>query len=261
MSAEQDFSFQQKSLIQQGYQSYTADELQQLEWGLRFTPSVCSLLTLIGLVFQLPYLLLAVAVLGFVAFFLPASHPMDLLYNNVVRHTFGAVALPPNPLQRRLACLSAGIMNVIAALLFFAGAPVAAWIVGGMLLVLQAIVIATHFCTLSWMYEGVLRALGQWNVPIDLNQAKRLLDNGEAKLIDVRGPDEFARGHLPKAVNVPLEHLKDQKDSLRAESNLLLYCQSGMRSHIGAELLRKEGLSNAHNLGAMQRAEQQLFSA
>ncbi|CAN0602708.1 unnamed protein product, partial [Ectocarpus sp. 12 AP-2014] len=141
MTAPTELSFQQRSLFQQGYQSYSAAELKQLDWGLRFTPSACSALTLVGLILELPWLLFAVSFLGIWAFFAPAAHPMDLIYNHGVRHLFGAVALPPNPLQRRLACLAAGVMNAGAAFLFLGGMPTAAWIVGGILLVLHVIVI------------------------------------------------------------------------------------------------------------------------
>jgi rhodanese-related sulfurtransferase len=248
-----ELSFQQRSLFQQGYQSYTPAELKQLEWGLRFTPLACSTLTVVGLVYQLPYLLFAVATLGIWAFFAPAAHPMDLIYNHGVRRLFGAVKLPPNPFQRRLACFAAGIMNSTAAGLFLLELPTAARVVGGMLLCLQAIVIFTHFCTLSWMYEGLMRLLGRWQQPVDADTAQSLLAAG-AQLIDVRGPDEFGRGHLEGAVNIPLEEIDKRAASL-GDAPCLLYCQSGTRSHIAAEKLRQLGLSAAHDLGALLRAK------
>ena len=190
--------FQHRCLQQQGYQSQGPKELRELEWGLRFTPAACSAITAVALYYQLPTLLFAVSALGMWAFFAPAAHPMDLIYNHGIRHLFGAVKLPPNPLQRRLACLAAGVMNSSAALLFLVGLPTAALVVGVSLLVLQAIVICTHFCTLSWMYEGLMRALGRWKAPISSEETCSLLAKG-AQLIDVRSPSEFARGHLDGA--------------------------------------------------------------
>ncbi|ALG67964.1 DUF4395 family protein [Beggiatoa leptomitoformis] len=250
-------SFQQMSLFQQGYQSYTPAELKQLEWGLRFTPAICSLITLLGLLTQQPYLLFAVSILGFLAFFFPAGHPMDLLYNHVVRHWFNAAKLPPNPFQRRLACLSAAVMNIIAAVLFLFDLPIAAWVVGGILLVLQLIVITTHFCTLSWMYEGLMRALGKWTVPIELVQVEKLCHEG-AILVDVRGADEFAQGHLPNAINIPLEQLPNYFVQM-ADKKVMLYCASGMRSFIATEMFQKQGYKNSYNIGSMARC-QSLFT-
>jgi rhodanese-related sulfurtransferase len=178
---------------------------------------------------------------------------MDLFYNHVISPAFKTTPLPPNPLQRRLACLSAGVMNIISGVLFLTGYPTIALINGGILIFLQAIVIATHFCTLSWIYEWIMRALGKWNTPLELSQVQKLLDQG-ALLVDVRGKDEYDRGHLPNAVNLPLDTLQTQCEALK-QKNILLYCASGMRSHIATELLRKNGVEFAHDLGAMDRVK------
>jgi rhodanese-related sulfurtransferase len=253
MATVDELTLQQRNLFQQGYQSYTPTELKQLEWGLRFTPAACSVLAIIGLVYQLPYLLFAVSLLGIWAFFFPAGHPMDLIYNHGVRHLFGAMKLPANPLQRRLACLSAGVMNFTAAVLFLVALPTAARIVGAILVSLQAVVITSHFCTLSWMYEGILRMLGKWSVPIDSEGARRLVSAG-ARLVDVRGPSEFQKANLEGSVNIPLEELEGHLDGLR-DLPALLYCSGGIRSQIGMERLKKLGLTEVHNLGSLSRAE------
>lgn len=244
---------QQRNLFQQGYQTYTPAELKQLEWGLRFTPAACSILTIIGLVYQLPYLLFAVSLLGIWAFLAPGGHPMDLIYNHGVRHLFGAMKLPPNPLQRRLACLSAGVMNFAAASLFLAGRPMAALVVGGLLILLQVIVITSHFCVLSWVYEGIMRMLGRWATPIDENGAKKLATSG-ARLVDVREPNEFQEGHLEGALNIPLEQLEGSIEELK-KAPALLYCSGGIRSQIGMERLKKLGLTEVYNLGSCARAQ------
>lgn len=254
---ECNLSFQQKSLFQQGYQRFTPAELKQLEWGLRFTPAVCSLLTALGLYFQLPGLLFTVAALGVWAFFFPGAHPMDLLYNHGVRRWFGAVPLPPNPFQRRLACLAAGLMNTLAGVLFLTGLAGAAVVVGVMLLALQAIVIFTHFCTLSWFYELLMRALGRWHGPVDEATASRLLADG-ATLVDVRGQNEFAHQSIAGAVNWPLEELAAQpqrhRETIGAQT-CLLFCNSGTRSHIAVQKLRAAGIEQVYNLGPLSRAQ------
>jgi len=56
-----------------------------------------------------------VALLGIWAFIFPAGHPMDLIYNHLIAPMFGAVKLPKNPFQRRLAFFVAGLMNIAAA--------------------------------------------------------------------------------------------------------------------------------------------------
>lgn len=253
MSNTCDLTFQQRSLVQQGYEDYSPSELRQMEWGLRFTPSVCAALTLTGLITQQPWLLFGVAALGLWAFIAPAAHPMDLLYNHVVAPIFGAVKLPPNPLQRRLACLSAGVLNATIGLLFLLDLPLGAYALGGLLLCLQAIVVTTHFCALSWMYEGVARMLGSWSRPLDTQSARRLIENG-AVVIDVRSPNEYAESHLPGTLNLPLETLQENLSRV-PQGTLLLHCKSGMRSNAALNLLKKNGYSEVHNLGSYDRAE------
>lgn len=253
MAKQCDLSFQQRSLFQQGYQRFTPQELKQLEWGLRFTPAVCSIITAFALIYQLPYVLFTVALLGAWAFFFPAKHPMDLIYNHGVRHLFDAVKLPENPFQRRLACFAAGIMNTAAGILFLSGLPMAAIIVGGMLLVLQVIVISTHFCTLSWMYEGVMRMLGKWNKPVELQEAESLLNEG-AVLVDVRSPNEFSEDPVYGAINLPLEELDRHVDKFK-ENKCLVFCRSGARSHIAKQKLADQGIDEIFNIGALDRAK------
>ncbi len=248
-----DLSFQQRSLVQQGYTKFTRQELTEMEWGLRFTPFVCALIALYGLATQQPWILFTVAGLGIWAFFFPAAHPMDMIYNHGLSRLLGTAKLPPNPMQRRLACLSAGFMNVMAGALFLLDLPTAALAVGGCLLFLQAIVIATHFCALSWMYEGVARMLGNWNRPIEPLEAQRYLQAG-ATVIDVRSPQEYAQKHLQGALNMPLESLGDSIHQLPA-GTLLLHCKSGMRSNMAAGLLRKRGYEQVYNLGGFDRAK------
>ncbi|WP_243420883.1 rhodanese-like domain-containing protein [Micromonospora globispora] len=61
-----------------------------------------------------------------------------------------------------------------------------------------------------------------------------------AHLIDVRSPAEHAAGHIPGAVNVPLDVLRDRLDELPA-GELIVYCQVGQRGHTAAMLLRRTG--------------------
>ncbi len=101
------------------------------------------------------------------------------------------------------------------------------------------------------MYEGLLRALGRWTAPASLDKI-RLLMQEQACLVDVRNPDEFARGHLDGAVNVPLDHVVQGFDG-REDECLIVYCKSGLRSQRAAQILKRKGYRRVVNLGAMAR--------
>ncbi len=253
MAREHHLSFQQRSLFQQGFQRYLPMELKQLEWGLRFTPTVCSFIVAYGVFTQQPAVLFFVALLGAWAFIFPASHPIDLFYNQLIAPLFKTVTLPANPFQRRFACLAAGLMNMTAAILFMEGAYKPAMVVGMSLLILQVIVIFTHFCILSWLYEGVMRALGHWQQPLDIFEAKLMLKDA-VTLVDVRSQHEFIKGSIKGALNLPLEELEQHINTFR-NNTCLLFCNSGTRSHIATEKLKQFGVKNIYNLGDFNRAK------
>jgi rhodanese-related sulfurtransferase/predicted transcriptional regulator len=51
------------------------------------------------------------------------------------------------------------------------------------------------------------------------------LRDGVVTVLDVRPEDEFALGHLPGAVNIPLGKLKDRLDELQADREVVAYCR------------------------------------
>ncbi|MGO2745609.1 rhodanese-like domain-containing protein [Microbacterium sp.] len=59
-------------------------------------------------------------------------------------------------------------------------------------------------------------------------------------LIDVREKDEFARGHVPGAVNIPMSEIGNRLDELPAEPFDVI-CQAGGRSGRVVEALEPRG--------------------
>ncbi|MEU6215303.1 rhodanese-like domain-containing protein [Streptomyces sp. NPDC047023] len=79
---------------------------------------------------------------------------------------------------------------------------------------------------------------------LDVGQARARL--GELTVVDVRTPAEFASGHLPGAVNVPLDRLTRSLPGLREASGggpLLLVCASGARSRQAVTALASRGVA------------------
>lgn len=75
----------------------------------------------------------------------------------------------------------------------------------------------------------------------DINGLEDALAHG-AVLIDVREPNEFASGHVPGAVNVPMGRLSDKLDDLRDLGPIHLICQSGNRSSAMVDLVAGAGI-------------------
>jgi rhodanese-related sulfurtransferase len=59
----------------------------------------------------------------------------------------------------------------------------------------------------------------------------------EAQLIDVRSPSEFAAGHIPAAINIPMDQIESRLDDLRPGAPIVLICQMGTRARMTAALL------------------------
>ncbi|WP_299960165.1 rhodanese-like domain-containing protein [uncultured Modestobacter sp.] len=86
---------------------------------------------------------------------------------------------------------------------------------------------------------------------VDAQQASAMLERGEALLLDVREPQEWATGHAPRAQHLPLSNLRPE--SLPTDRPIIAVCRSGNRSGKAADLLAAAGVP-VHNLtGGMKR--------
>jgi rhodanese-related sulfurtransferase len=89
---------------------------------------------------------------------------------------------------------------------------------------------------------------------ISPKEAKERLASGEKVfLIDVRTPEEYKEGHIPKSILVPLDSLrgKIEKAVPQKDSEIIVYCRSGARAGTGQSELIKMGYTNVKNLGGI----------
>jgi rhodanese-related sulfurtransferase len=61
-------------------------------------------------------------------------------------------------------------------------------------------------------------------------------------LLDVRTAGEFAAGHIPGAVNVPLDELRRRLHELPKDRDIAAYCQVGQRGYLATRILLQSGL-------------------
>ncbi len=85
---------------------------------------------------------------------------------------------------------------------------------------------------------------------IDYNEYLELSKKNKFKLIDVRTYDEFNTNRLKNAINIDFYDSVFLKrfEKFNKEDNILLYCRSGRRSLIGAEILVKNGYKKIYDL-------------
>src|SRR5699024_5456816 len=72
-----------------------------------------------------------------------------------------------------------------------------------------------------------------------LTQEEFIKGYRRAQLIDVREPQEFDRGHIRGARNIPLTQLKQSMAAIRPDKPVYLYCQNTGRSTRAANILYK----------------------
>ena len=73
-----------------------------------------------------------------------------------------------------------------------------------------------------------------------------------AKLVDVREPDEYAAGHVPGSVNLPLSQIRTAESVLEDKAQpLFVYCLSGGRSGQATAALVRMGYTAVTNIGGI----------
>ncbi|KAF4550237.1 Thiosulfate sulfurtransferase RDL2-like protein [Elsinoe fawcettii] len=95
--------------------------------------------------------------------------------------------------------------------------------------------------------------------PFDFDAISSLADapSSNTVLIDVREPNEYAEGHIPNAINIPV---KSQPDALLlpedefedrfgftkppVDADAIFYCRAGVRSKAASEIAKKGGYTN-----------------
>lgn len=86
---------------------------------------------------------------------------------------------------------------------------------------------------------------------IDAKTALEWVQSGEALLIDVRSAAEFAAGHAPQALHIPVGMLAPSALPAGEKRKLVLVCASGMRSSAGCGALRPKGFEAYSLKGGM----------
>ncbi len=85
---------------------------------------------------------------------------------------------------------------------------------------------------------------------IEIAELHQLLENPDCAslLVDVRTPAEFAQGHLPGAISLPLETLAERLAGLPRDRSLVLYSNRGRRSAEACTRLHEAGFRDLCHL-------------
>lgn len=114
------------------------------------------------------------------------------------------------------------------------------------------IVLATAWAAIAFLLVTSLVRSALSGVKSLAPQAVTSLINGaDAVVVDVRSKAEFAKGHIPGSLSIPLEQLAEESSSALENAKdkpIILVCATGMRAGDAAMTLRKSGFAQVHKL-------------
>ncbi|HMQ34200.1 MAG TPA: rhodanese-like domain-containing protein [Chloroflexaceae bacterium] len=74
-----------------------------------------------------------------------------------------------------------------------------------------------------------------------------LMASGDPLIVDVREPAEYAEGHIPGSVNIPIRTLAQNLDKIPTDRPVVLTCASGLRASFATTALQLLGYTNARD--------------
>lgn len=94
---------------------------------------------------------------------------------------------------------------------------------------------------------GMFKKSARKSVAAD--ELKAMIDRGEAVVVDVREAREFAQGHIPGAINLPLSSFRPESVPRAAGKATILHCMGGIRSAKALDQCARDGVEVDTHLG------------
>ena len=85
---------------------------------------------------------------------------------------------------------------------------------------------------------------------INTTEANNMITEKKPTIIDVRTPEEFSAGHLDNAINIDVNSPNFTEEIAKLDKNeeYLVYCRSGRRSLVAADIMKAEGFTTIYNM-------------
>jgi NADPH-dependent 2,4-dienoyl-CoA reductase/sulfur reductase-like enzyme/rhodanese-related sulfurtransferase len=84
---------------------------------------------------------------------------------------------------------------------------------------------------------------------IDIEELKKKITAGEQMtILDVRTKGEYNSGHIENAINIPVDTLRDNIETLDKNSHIIVHCRTSYRSYLAYRILKNAGFVNVKNL-------------
>jgi len=67
-------------------------------------------------------------------------------------------------------------------------------------------------------------------------------------ILDVRNLGEYAGGHVPGSLNIPVDELRGRLDEVPRDKTILVHCKVGFRGHLALRILKENGYTSVFNI-------------
>ncbi|MEQ6375556.1 rhodanese-like domain-containing protein [Bacillaceae bacterium S4-13-58] len=98
----------------------------------------------------------------------------------------------------------------------------------------------------AWLVVRILPTKGVRQ--ITTAELRKELKDKSKIYVDVRTPGEFSSNHIKGFKNIPLQILAQNTKELSKEKEIVVICQSGMRSNKACKVLKKHGFDKVTNV-------------
>lgn len=120
-----------------------------------------------------------------------------------------------------------------------------------------AICMAADVSSVSSVAKPAVTDVGASHRTLTPQEAKLQMDQQtDLVVVDVRTQEEYAAGHIPSAVLLPVEQIEAKADSVAKvlpdkNAEIFVYCRSGKRAGRAAAALIEQGYTNVWNIGGI----------
>ncbi len=83
---------------------------------------------------------------------------------------------------------------------------------------------------------------------IDIQEAKRLIDSGNATLVDIRDPLTYQTSHIPNALLVTDQNIDSFLGEADKNKPLICYCYYGLSSQSAAQYFKQNGFKEVFSI-------------
>ena len=113
---------------------------------------------------------------------------------------------------------------------------------------------------LMLVWPEIQKLIGAGGAEVGTLEATRLMNQGTTLVLDIRDGADFAKGHLPRARNIPVRELSTRTEEIAKFKNkpvLVTDNKSGTRAGAACRFLKQAGFANVYQLKGGLAAWQQ----